>query len=211
MPTARPSSVAVFMTKIDICMRLASTQMAPRVVDTASAPVITGSAAATRLPKTKSSATRVIGKAYDSTVRRSCDDSFCRSSRNTGSPVIATESGPGLTSTRMRATSPQERTRSASTSNTSRAIDEWPSRDRNVLLCVLAYVRTWRSPRTVTGVSPLKAACSAAMNWALPAFSERLLKMMSTVVRPWCRRCRIWAAACSEGDEGSLKPPPCST
>ena len=61
MATASPSSVAVFITKMDMSVARPSRYSPPSVTVTASPPVTTGSAADTRLPKTKMSAMSATG------------------------------------------------------------------------------------------------------------------------------------------------------
>ncbi len=63
MPTARPSSEATFMVKIERLKRCASRYSTPSVTVTARPPPITGRAAATTLPKTMTSTIRANGRA----------------------------------------------------------------------------------------------------------------------------------------------------
>ena len=67
------------MTKIDMVTCWASTQTTPSVVATAKPPPMSGSAAATTLPKTSSSTSRANGSAYDSALRRSLAESVSMS------------------------------------------------------------------------------------------------------------------------------------
>ena len=61
MPTARPSSVAEFMAKIERSITCPSTQNTPRVTVTAAPPPITGRAAATSVPKISRSTRIAMG------------------------------------------------------------------------------------------------------------------------------------------------------
>ena len=61
MATASPSRVAVFMTKMDMLVARPRGTCPPRVTVTARPPVMTGSAADTRLPNTKMSAMSATG------------------------------------------------------------------------------------------------------------------------------------------------------
>jgi hypothetical protein len=62
MATASPSRVATFMANIDMLVARPMRYMAPKVTLTARPPVMTGKAAATKLPKTRISATRATGR-----------------------------------------------------------------------------------------------------------------------------------------------------
>ena len=63
MPTARPSSEATFMVKIERLRRWARRYSTPSVTVTARPPPITGRAAATTLPNTSTSTIRANGRA----------------------------------------------------------------------------------------------------------------------------------------------------
>ncbi len=62
MPTARPSSVAEFMAKIERSTTWPSAQNTPSVTVTAAPPPMTGRAAATRVPKIRSRTSTAIGR-----------------------------------------------------------------------------------------------------------------------------------------------------
>ncbi len=105
MATAKPRRVATFIEKMDMLAAWPSRYIAPRVTVTASPPVITGSAADTKLPKTTMRAISATGRPYTSTRCRSVNEWSVRSRLTAGSPVTYASSSVPRSDSRMISTS----------------------------------------------------------------------------------------------------------